>query len=263
MIIFRKHLAFIYSNSIFFSSDFTSAASCCAARAKSPWPRSRPIRRAATSRATTQTTQTHPSTPTRRWSWSITCWRSPHRPRRRRNSTWRSATARRRSDPHKILRRPTVQSPFFPHLTRTMATLATPTAVAPLSTKDNSPISHRGWGIKWRLCEGFLFGQPEQVIMFTQPAKKVRDTSTRPLPEAWSAHFPLCGKLHVEFLDNWITKCFFPLQTSFFLPELMWMAQFSQHNQLSTVSHLYSSCTHATNIILLVKVLLNLQKYKL
>lgn len=91
-------------------ADFAPSANCCAVKAKSHWPRSHQIRRAATSQVTTQMTQTRPSTPMRRWSWSITCWRSLPRPRRRRNSTWRSATAHRQSDPHKILWRPTTNN---------------------------------------------------------------------------------------------------------------------------------------------------------
>lgn len=166
-------------------------------------------------------TRTRPSTPTRRWSWSITCWRSLRRPRRRRNSTWRSATAHHRSDPPRLCNAP-LYSLLFPHLTRTMATLAL-TVVTPLSTKHHNPISHCGWGINWRLYEEFLFGRLEQAIMFTQPAKKVwvvRDTSTRPFPEVWSAYFLLCGKMHVEFLDNSITECFLPLPTLFFSPQV-------------------------------------------
>ena len=75
------------------------AVSCCAVRVKSLWPRSHPIRRADTSRGTTLTTRTLRSTLTRRWSWSTRCWRSLRCPRRPTSSTWRSATARRPSDP--------------------------------------------------------------------------------------------------------------------------------------------------------------------
>lgn len=78
---------------------FRSAASCCAVRVKSRWPQSHPIKPADTSRGTTLTTQTRQSMLTRRWSWSTTCWRSLHRTKQPTNSTWRSATARRRSDP--------------------------------------------------------------------------------------------------------------------------------------------------------------------
>lgn len=78
-------------------SCFPSAASCCAARAKSLWPQNRPIRRADTSRGTTLMTQTPPYMLTKRRSWS-TCWRSLGCPRHPTNSMWRSATARHPSD---------------------------------------------------------------------------------------------------------------------------------------------------------------------
>lgn len=95
------HIVFLPCESVLnvSSSCFDSLANCCGARVKSLWVRSHPIRRVDISQGTTLTTQTPQYMPTRKSSWSTKCWRSLLFPRRRTNSTWRSATARHQSDP--------------------------------------------------------------------------------------------------------------------------------------------------------------------
>lgn len=180
---------------------FLVSANWCAVKVKSLWPQSRPIRQADTSQATTPTTQTIQSMPTRRRSWSTICWRSLLCPWCLTSSTWRSATAPHLSDPsHRESFHCTalVSLPQLCHFRDNGSTYSWAQ-----STINNLISQQRKMKVVWWVCASLL-GQPEDCYrVYT-----VKGLRTRLLPKAKSTYFLYCRKLLLEFLDYSISKCF-------------------------------------------------------